>query len=100
MKPKVRVRVTEDFGRDLSAQTTYLVGADHADWAVRLIDEVERVIGTLATHPEVGVLEIPSRGIRKLVLPKLPLVVRYAWRSSAREVVVLRLFHARQKRMG
>jgi plasmid stabilization system protein ParE len=98
---KVRVVFSDDFRADLRSQTRRLVADDRLDWAERLFDEVERVARLLSGSPQAGPVETrrSGRSIRRLVLRKLPFVVWYHFQEPARRVVVLRLFHVRQRRL-
>jgi plasmid stabilization system protein ParE len=97
---KVRVVFTDDFRKDLAARTRRLVIEDRRDWADRLIEEIESVATLLAASPHAGPIEMQRgrRAIRRLVLRKLPFVVWYTSHERSRSVVVLRLFHVRQRR--
>ena len=91
---------TEDFLKDLRAQTRRLLEEDKADWAERLIDEVEEAAALLGRFPEAGPVEARLGGheIRRVLLRKLPFVAWYRWRAQEKKVVVLRLFHLKQRR--
>jgi plasmid stabilization system protein ParE len=62
--------------------------------------EVESVALLLERFPESGPVEVRRSGreVRRLILHKLPFVAWYHWRERVRQVVVLRLFHVRQRR--
>jgi len=96
----VEVVFTGDFRSDLLAQTRRLAAEDKRDWADRLIDEVELAAELLARSPRAGPVEArrEGRSIRRLLLHKLPFVLWYHWHERSRRVVVLRLFHVRQRR--
>jgi plasmid stabilization system protein ParE len=96
----VRVVFTKEFRADLRAQTRWLLAEDKPDWAERLIDEVEAAVVLLGASPAAGPVEVrrQNREVRRLVLRRLPFVAWYHWRAAARKVVMLRLFHARQRR--
>ena len=91
---------TDDFRADLLAQTRRLVAEEKVDWADRLIEEIESVARLLGSSPRAGLVETRRRGreIRRLVMRRLPFVVWYHLPAGSRKVVVLRLFHVRQKR--
>jgi plasmid stabilization system protein ParE len=97
----VRVVFSEDFRADLRSQTRRLVADDKLDWAQRLIDEVALVARLLGASPRAGPVETTrsGRSIRRVVFRRLPFVVWYHFQESARTVVVLRLFHVRQRRL-
>ena len=54
----------------------------------------------LARFPEAGPVEAlrGGREIRRVVLRRLPFVAWYHFRAPEKKVVVLRLFHLRQRR--
>jgi plasmid stabilization system protein ParE len=97
---KAEVVFTGDFRSDLLAQTRHLVAEDKREWAERLVDEVELAARLLANAPRAGAVETQRKGrsIRRFVLHGLPFVLWYHWRERSRRVVVLRLFHVRQRR--
>lgn len=97
---KARVVFTDDFRRDLQVRTRRLIAEDRRDWADRLIEEVEAVARLLAAAPQAGAIEVQRgrRPIHRLVLRKLPFVVWYHPEERSGTVVVLRLFHVRQRR--
>ena len=94
------VAFTEDFRGDLRAQTRRLLADERPEWAERLIDEIELAARLLGHSPEAGPVEQRRGGreIRRILLRRLPFVVWYHWHRAARKVVVLRLFHVRQRR--
>jgi plasmid stabilization system protein ParE len=96
----VRVVFTKEFRADLQAQTRWLLAEDKPDWAKRLIEEVEAAAMLLGASPAAGPIEVrrKNREVRRLVLRRLPFVVWYHWRTATKKVVVLRLFHVRQRR--
>ena len=91
---------TDAFRSDLRAQTRRLLEDEKADWAERLIDEIEEAAMLLARFPEAGPVEAlrGGREIRRVVLRRLPFVAWYHFRAPEKKVVVLRLFHLRQRR--
>lgn len=97
---KVEVVFTGDFRADLLEQTAQFVAQGREDWAERLIDEVEAAASLLARFPRSGQVELRRRDqtIRRVIFRMLPFVAWYHWDAKARRVVVLRLFHVRQKR--
>ena len=97
---KVEVVFTDDFRADLPGQTRRLVAEEKPDWAERLIGEIESVAMLLGGSPRAGMVETRRRGreIRRLVMRRLPFVVWYHLPARSRKVVVLRLFHVRQRR--
>jgi plasmid stabilization system protein ParE len=91
---------TDDFRSDVLAQTRRLLAEDRRDWAERLMDEIE-VAATLVSHsPGAGPVEERRgrRAVRQLLLRRLPFVAWYSWEEPAARVVMLRLFHVRQRR--
>jgi plasmid stabilization system protein ParE len=97
---KVEVVFTEDFRADLLEQTARLIADERQDWAERLIEEVEEAASLMGQFPRSGQVESRRRGqaLRRLLLRKLPFVAWYHWDAKARRVLVLRLFHVRQRR--
>lgn len=97
---KVEVVFTEDFRADLLEQTTELVAQGRQDWAERLIEEVEAAASLLVQFPRSGQVELRRQGraLRRVVFRKLPFVAWYHWDAKAGRVVVIRLFHVRQRR--
>jgi plasmid stabilization system protein ParE len=93
----MKVVFSSDFAADVAAQTQYLIAHGRREWAARLLDEIESLAESLEAHPELGAIEVHSPEIRKLILPRLPFVVRYTQDRRRKKIVVLRLFHARQK---
>lgn len=91
---------TDDFRADLRARTRRLLADDRRDWAGRLMEEVELLALLLGASPRAGAVELrrDGREIRRVVLRRLPFVVWYHFRSREKKVVVLRLFHVRQRR--
>jgi plasmid stabilization system protein ParE len=85
-----------EFRSDLQAQTRRLVADERADWAIRLMDEIDSAARLLAATPQVGVVELRKKGreVRRLLLRTVPFVLWYS--LLERKVVVLRLFHVRQ----
>jgi hypothetical protein len=97
----VRVVFTDDFRADLRSQTRRLLAEHRWDWAQRLLAEVELAAMLLGCSPEASPIETTrsGRSIRRLLLRKVPFVVWYHWQKAARKVVLLRLFHVRQRRL-
>ena len=97
---KAEVVFSKDFRTDLLAHTRRLLSDQRPDWAERLMDEIESLALLLERFPESGPVELRRSGreVRRLVLHQLPFVAWYHWRARARQVVVLRLFHVRQRR--
>ena len=84
---KAEVVFTSDFRADLRAQTRRLVFEEKREWAEMLIEEIQAVRARQT-----------RRQIRRLVMRRLPFVVWYHFRARSKKVVVLRLFHVRQRR--
>jgi len=97
---KAEVVFTSDFRADLRAQTRRLVFEEKREWAEMLIEEIELVARLLGAAPLAGQVEMRRgrRQIRRLVMRRLPFVVWYHFRARSKKVVVLRLFHVRQRR--
>ena len=92
-----RVVFSRDFGRDLAAQTTWCVEHDHERWAKDLMLDVIALAKLLERLPESGVLEDArgKKGLRRLVLRRVPFVAWYVLDGAT--VSVVRLLHARQR---
>jgi plasmid stabilization system protein ParE len=88
-----------EFRTDLQARTRRLLAEDREDWADRLMDEVAAAAALLANSPHIGPVESHQQGreVRRLLLRTLPFVVWYSVRDK--KVLVLRLFHVRQRRV-
>jgi plasmid stabilization system protein ParE len=97
---KLEVVFTEEFRADLLEQTARLIAEEKQDRAARLFEAVETAASLLAQFPRSGPIELRRQGrsVRRLVLRRLPLVAWYHFDAKARRVVVLRLFHVRQRR--
>ena len=97
---RTAVVFTKDFRTDLLVHTRRLLADRRADWAERLMGEIESLAALLGRFPESGAVELRRSGreVRRMVLHKLPFVAWYHWRARAKQVVVLRLFHVRQRR--
>jgi plasmid stabilization system protein ParE len=91
---------TDDFRSDLLAQTRHLLAEDKRDQAERLVNEIEVAATLLSQSPGAGPVEDGrgGRAIRRLLFRKLPFVAWYHWEEPAKRVVMLRLFHVRQRR--
>lgn len=97
---KVEVVFTDDFRADLLGQTAQLVAQGREEWAERLMEEVEAAASLLVRFPRSGQVELrrQRQALRRVVFRRLPFVAWYHWDAKARRVVVLRLFHVRQRR--
>jgi plasmid stabilization system protein ParE len=97
---KAEVVFTDDFRADLSEQTRRLIAQERRAWAETLVEEIEAVARLLGQSPGSGPVELRRQGraVRRLVLRNLPFVAWYHWDAKGRRVVVLRLFHVRQRR--
>jgi len=82
-------------GANRSIQTAHrYIAVANPDAARRTIDRAERAIGRLTNFPLSGRIgSVP--GTRELIVPGLPYLVVYLVTDS--EVVILRVFHAKQE---
>lgn len=94
-----RVRIVDTFRVDLRAQLSWLARVEEDGWIDGLRDGLDEVIELLALHPRAGALETrsPSTELRRIVLRRVPYVVWYSV-GRGKDVWLLRLFHARQRR--
>lgn len=84
------------FKLDVEAQVRWLED-EHPDWVPKLESGLLDAFSLLASFPLAGAgVRAP---LRKLLLHKLPLVIWYVAEEENARVRLLRLFHARQKRL-
>jgi plasmid stabilization system protein ParE len=92
-----RVAFHEDFRDDVRGQIDRLIANDREEWIPLLRTAIVEAAELLEAFPSAGT-RAPRPSLYKLVLRKVPFVVWYGFEPSNEEIVVLRLFHSRQRR--
>lgn len=87
----------EDFRDDVRGQIEWLVANDREEWIPLLRTAIVEATELLESFPSAGT-RTAQPSLFKLVLRKVPFVLWYAAKPGSDEVVVLRLFHARQRK--
>lgn len=72
------------------------IAQDSAKAAIELGDRIERQVGQLTEHPEIG---RPGRqkGTRELVISSTPFIVVYRVNSGAQRIELMRVLHGAQQ---
>jgi plasmid stabilization system protein ParE len=95
----MRIDRDREFLSDLRGQLGYLVDRGEAEWILILQQDLADVEDLLRSFPDAGREVLIGRGapVRRLRLHRAPYVVWYQVSARGRRVVLLRLFHVRQK---
>lgn len=94
-----RVRYADRCRSEALAEVRRSVAAGEHQWAVRLTEDLIELEDLVARFPDAGI-EIARDGratLRKMKLRHCPFVVWYTTDEARDEVVLARLFHARQR---
>ena len=90
-----RVVVDEAFRRDASAQVSWLRSQDRAAWIATLKQSLVQARDLLSGTPFVAPAD--ERGVRRLLVHRVPFILWYRVEAESGMVRWLRLFHAKQR---
>jgi plasmid stabilization system protein ParE len=97
-----RVRRHADFLADVTRQLAWLARNRETSWIDRLRTDLRRVTELLDRYPAAGAFLERQRGIvlRRVILPSTPYLAWYVYdeKHPDAEVILVRLFHAQQRR--
>jgi len=95
----VRIERDPDFAADVRRQIAHAIQEGGVPWVVRLQEDLAEVERILAEFPQAGrELRLGRRAtVRKLRLRRAPFVVWYQIGSRGKTLVLVRLFHVRQR---
>lgn len=97
-----RVRQHADFAADYREQLQWLTGHADPSWIETLLRETDRLLKMLTAFPSAGGREDQQSGMvmRRINYARLPYVIWYVYDPDDPDgdVLLVRLFHAKQER--
>ena len=94
------VRYADTFRKEVDAEIEFVLESGEREWAITLTQDIVELEQLLRSFPEVG-SELDrdgARTLRKMRLRRSPFLVWYTADQEKDQVVLARLFHARQLR--